>query len=601
MDPLCTQCRETTDFLGDPLWETMESTQDQGGTHGGTTSPISSTPPLRNLVLFLDLTTPTAHLRCYRWDEVRQLIEQPDTPATDRVRFWRSVAIPSNYVYRLSDMWLDPVLEPLTRYYNTFVLRHEYERAIGTSYGVSSLHRAIETIRVPEVVHRADVRAFFAGTMTREELLARVPGAQTAFEPAAEDLVAPSLYRFTGTALYLGRVDTTEDGAREPVGYGFIYQPGHAERRGRELGEPATQSVAATPITADPIPVPLETVHLQLWLFDRATPVHGRILAGGHLETRSDAFVGQYSLYTTTFDVVLEQQGGISRFTMYAGEPERDYTGPDAIRRYATRELRAVIDEERDYQLECNEEDGIGEHAFTIYPGRADAPDSLAVFVDEYDDYLYYHFTTGDDDRDVITLVPAWALVDVPFLGLPAADGSEEILRLLVHDNYSIRLLTARGEEVPVPPAFRDLFMQQRGPDRYRASGFRVLLDEEYYQAIMYDDDRVALFHERSGRNLTQPLPFARATILLHDIPFRVVVRESGYDLWRDTSADDESVPDAPDGQLVALARRVVRAVVVLNPPGEPLAAGAAHLTFPRRLAEDARWRGFLDIGAGGT
>lgn len=155
---------------------------------------------IANIVVFVDLSTSTPLIHCMSWSDLRSTIISPNTTPQDRVRFWRAEPIPSNYVYHVHDRWYDPMLEPLTRYYNTFVYTGSYDAEVGTYYAVSALHGATERLHRVRPVHRADVVAYVREEIDAAELRRRLQetagvrdGATTpvTFRPRPEDTILP--------------------------------------------------------------------------------------------------------------------------------------------------------------------------------------------------------------------------------------------------------------------------------------------------------------------------------------------------------------------------------------------------------------------------
>lgn len=168
-----------------PAARTPLETEDE---YGDALADIDATVYL----VLLDTAEPLVHW--LSWYDLRATLEQPGVPAAERVRKWRSLAAPSNYVYRVKDRWYGPMLEPLSRHYNSFVVAPAMSLEIGTSVGSSQLHGAREAIHAVYPIHRADVRAYLAGTMTGTALRARLHAQVPFLSPAAD---AHATYRFT--------------------------------------------------------------------------------------------------------------------------------------------------------------------------------------------------------------------------------------------------------------------------------------------------------------------------------------------------------------------------------------------------------------------
>lgn len=195
-DPLLSYCLDRTDFLGDSL----------------------STVNAQNIVFILHISENSnqpPELRCYSWEDVRQIIEQPDTDPEDRSRHWRTEAQPSNYVHRFSDWWYDSSIDLLTQRYNTLVVRDSYYVEIGGNPWSPWRGSNLARIHIPEPVHRADLRAFLQGELTRDEFMSRLT---PSFYPEPEDLVVPAFHRISNTQVFLGELQRGL-----PYGYGILW------------------------------------------------------------------------------------------------------------------------------------------------------------------------------------------------------------------------------------------------------------------------------------------------------------------------------------------------------------------------------------------
>lgn len=211
--------------------------------------PLST---LDNTVYLVVLDTPEPLVHWLSWYDLRATLEQPDTPASERVRYWRTTALPSNYVFRVKDRWYGPMLEPLSRHYNTFVVTGREYMAIGTTVGASQLCNALEYIHAIAPVHRRDVLAYLGGHLSAPSFRARIQPALTAFTPsvtstgspmtpasatyyftpAPEDLVRPECVM---APHHLGLARVVDGGLS---GYGRYWRRGARERRQCFSGTP---------------------------------------------------------------------------------------------------------------------------------------------------------------------------------------------------------------------------------------------------------------------------------------------------------------------------------------------------------------------------
>lgn len=176
---------------------------------------------LTNVVVILDLTQAQPTSSCYSWHDLRATIDQPWLPLEERVRFWRSAPVKSNFVYRLRDRWYDPSTDPLTSYYNTFAIRSWYEAGIGTSYGVSNLHGAVERIYLLEPLSREVATQALREGWSSARLATEV---RSTFTPQITDMIAPQYHRLRDTTLFFGRLDQ-----ELPYGYGLLWQRGQQD------------------------------------------------------------------------------------------------------------------------------------------------------------------------------------------------------------------------------------------------------------------------------------------------------------------------------------------------------------------------------------
>jgi len=230
----------------------------------------------RNLIVFINLEGRKPLLTCYRWSELRQLIEQPDVPERERVHLYFQEGKVSTRVYQLGNSWYDPRTEPLTRYYNTFVVRKSYNAPIGSSFGVSNIHGEVYPLRQLEPVHRYLVAEVVEGHLSKGEVASLITDE---FIPLAEDLVAPTAVLGGASNLYLG--DTYEG---LPSGYGNLWKRSGQEVS-RQFGNEAVPVVeAALPLSRVAAPVAAPALNLND-LAAAALPANGNVaLAGNYYE-----------------------------------------------------------------------------------------------------------------------------------------------------------------------------------------------------------------------------------------------------------------------------------------------------------------------------
>lgn len=461
-DPLFRHCVDQTDVLGDELTDIRDP---------------------RNVIFILDLTSDRPHLRCFAWTDVRQIIEQQGTPPNERVRYWRSAPVTPNYVHKLSDVWLDPAIDVLTELYNTFIIRSSYEAEIGTYYGASSLHGAVERIRMPEPAHRADVRAFLEGAITREELLARVT---PSFYPEPEDLIAPAYHRISTTAAFIGEVD---DG--QPAGYGLLWQRFNPPLRqrfdeplvysfdiiypSRRLVVPATVNAFGTLVlySNDPLPRAYGVFMRHLYLMyqgRRVRWVDGTFTPPDVLPARvMRALTGSYESHRR------QEQRSFDRMR----EP---------------RNRRAADDEEPEVLPVC----ALLEHA---------VPPTLHFYEDGDD--LYFA------DAETARVVSTPDLLDA---------GNVVILngilyRARVRDDFTLHFYNMRGQPVDPLPAYQRAFSLQRGHAAgYSKSAFQLRIGGDLRYQVQYNwrvRDFV-VYDEATGHGGLPQLPAGLADVFLY-------------------------------------------------------------------------------------
>lgn len=132
----------------------------------------SERPIDRDSIIFIHIDTLHPHITYQPWLDLRWNLQSSN-----------SVSLPGSNAsyYHIDGYWYSAIIEPLSRYYNTFLVRDSYTRR---------LRGNVEQVYTVQPIHRFIAREVILGNMIASDLLDLL---QSEFHPLNEDLISPGL------------------------------------------------------------------------------------------------------------------------------------------------------------------------------------------------------------------------------------------------------------------------------------------------------------------------------------------------------------------------------------------------------------------------